>query len=128
MLKAQVTAFLTFLRYNRNVSPHTLRAYETDLLQLVDYLAARDQRNASELGVDRFDADGVRGFLASLHDRGNSRASAARRLAACRTFARYLIREDQLADDPTALVGAPRKEQTLPAHLAAEEMTRLLDA
>ena len=70
--------------------------------------------------------DGVRGFLEELHDRGNSRSSSARRLAACRTFARYLIREELLEDDPTALVGAPRKDQTLPSHLPADDMDRLL--
>ena len=50
--------------------------------------------------VAQFDTDGVREFLAELHERGISRASAARRLAALRTFARYLVREEQLADDP----------------------------
>ena len=128
MLRDQIAAFLEFLRYNRNVSPHTLRAYETDLLQLLDHLAARDGCRPSEVGIARFDPDGVRGFLSALHDRGNSRASAGRRLAALRTFARYLIREQLLSEDPTALVGSPRKSRTLPAHLATDEMTRLLQA
>jgi integrase/recombinase XerC len=128
MLRDTVTAFLAFLRFNRNVSPHTLRAYETDLAQFVDHLAARDGCLPSGVAVARFDLDGVRGFMAAQHDRGNSRASAGRRLAALRTFARYLLREGLLDDDPTALVGAPRKEQTLPAHLAGDEMTRLLAA
>ena len=70
----------------------------------------------------------MRGFLATLHERGNARASAARRLAGTRTFARYLLREGVMADDPTLLVGAPRKEQTLPAHLGSAEMDRLLAA
>jgi integrase/recombinase XerC len=127
-LSERVREFLTFLRYNRNLSPHTLRAYETDLAQCLAHLAARDRVKPSAVGVDRFDADGIRGFLAELHDRGNSRASASRRLAALRTFARYLIREELIADDPTALVGAPKKEQTLPAHLETDEISRLLDA
>src|SRR5262245_48980059 len=127
-LSEHIREFLAFLRYNRNLSPHTLRAYETDLTQCLARLAARDGVKASAVTVDRFDTDGIRGFLAELHDRGNSRASAGRRLAALRTFARYLIREELIADDPTALVGAPKKEQTLPAHLAEDEMSRLLDA
>ena len=126
MLKDAVRAFLEFLRYNRHVSPHTHRAYATDLAQFLDSLAARDRCRPSQVSVIRFDVDGVRGFLAELHRRGNSRASTARRLAALRTFARYLVREDQLPEDPTALVGAPRKEQTLPAHLELVEMDRLL--
>jgi integrase/recombinase XerC len=128
MLKDHIRHFLQFLRFNRNVSPHTLRAYDTDLSQFLTHLAARDGVKASEIAVGRFDPDGVRGFLAELHERGNSRASAGRRLAALRTFARYLVREELLADDPTALVGAPRKEQTLPAHLAVDEVNQLLAA
>jgi len=128
MLKDQIRAFLEFLRYNRNVSAHTLRAYETDLTQLLASLAAQDDCRPSEVPVARFDTDGVRTFLEELNARGNSRASAARRLAAFRTFARYLVREGALADDPTALLGAPRKEHTLPEHLAPDETTRLLEA
>lgn len=127
-MREQVKAFLAFLQLNRNVSAHTLRAYETDLRQLVDVLAARLGCRPSQVPLAAFDADGVRSFMGQLHDRGNSRASAARRLAATRTFARYLTREGLLADDPTALVGAPRKERTLPAHLGAGDMDRLLDA
>lgn len=128
MLKDEISSFLEFLRYNRNVSPHTLRAYQTDLSQLLAHAASRDGCRPREVAVTRFDADLVRGFLAELHARGNSRASAARRLAALRTFARYLLREERLADDPTALVGAPRRERSLPAHLGSEEIERLLSA
>ena len=128
MLKDDARAFLTFLRYNRNVSPHTLRAYQTDLNQLVASLAARDRLKPSDVATERFDVDGVRAFLAELHKRGNRRTSAARRLAALRTFARYLIREEKIAEDPTALVGAPRKEHTLPTHLELNEVEQLLDS
>ena len=127
-LLEHLKAFLAFLQYNRNVSPHTLRAYDTDLRSsCVDSLAERDGCKPSEVAVAPVrHATASATFLAALHDRGNSRASAARRLAALRTFARYLVREDLLADDPTALVGAPRREQTLPAHLGGDEMDRLL--
>jgi integrase/recombinase XerC len=127
-LQESVKAFLAFLQFNRNLSPHTLRAYRTDLEQWVTFLAERAGCRPSQLATAQFDTDGVRGFLGSLHDRGNSRASTSRRLAAIRSFARYLVREDVLPDDPTALVGAPRKERTLPAHLAAPDIDRLLEA
>jgi integrase/recombinase XerC len=125
-LQPHVAAFLEFLRYNRNVSPHTLRAYDSDLSQLVAFLASRDRLAPRDVALSQFDAEGVRGFLAELHGRGNSRASSGRRLAALRTFARYLVREEAIAEDPTALIGAPRREQTLPVHLAADEIERLL--
>lgn len=128
MLKTHIRAFLEFLRYNRNVSPHTLRAYDTDVSQFLSTLSARLKVASADVPVHAFTSDAVRDFLGALHDRGVSRASSARRLAALRTFARYLVREEILTEDPTALVGAPRKEQRLPKHLPADEMNRLLDA
>ena len=125
-MKDLIKGFLSFLQYNRNVSPHTLRAYDTDVTQFLEHIAERDGVKPSEVRVESFDTDGVRTFMAALHARGNRRASTSRRLAALRTFARYLVREELLPDDPTALVGAPRKEQTLPAHLGVEETERLL--
>jgi integrase/recombinase XerC len=127
MLKEHVRAFLEFLQYNRKVSPHTHTAYGSDLEQFIEYRAASLSRKPSTLTLGHFDSDAVRGFLADLHARGNSRSSAARRLAALRAFSRYLVRDELLAEDPTALVAAPRKEQTLPAHLAGDEITRLLE-
>jgi integrase/recombinase XerC len=127
-LKSAVAAFLEFLRYNRNVSPHTLRAYDTDCTQFLQSIAEHAKCKPSQVDVARFDTDAVRAFMSDLHARGNGKASAGRRLAALRTFARYLLREGRLPDDPTALVGAPRKEQTLPAHLGATEMDDLLKA
>jgi len=125
-LKDSVREFLQFLKLNRNASPHTVRAYDTDLTQCVGYLATRVKVKPSQVAIAAFDTDGIRGFLESLHDRGNSRASSARRLAALRTFARYLVREGHLGDDPTQLVGSPRKEQTLPQHLDLAQVDRVI--
>jgi integrase/recombinase XerC len=127
-LQAHGRAFLEFLQYNRNVSPNTLRAYRTDVDQFVECVAQGRQAAVAALKPADFTADAVREFLASLHERGLSRASAGRRLAALRTFARYLVREEVLSEDPTALVVAPRKEQTLPVHLLPDAMDRLLAA
>ncbi len=69
----------------------------------------------------------IREFLGDLHRRGNTRSSAARKLAAIRTFSRYLRREGILEGDPAALVGTPKREQRLPAHLGEAEMSALLD-
>jgi len=127
-MRDHVRAFLAFLRLNRNLSEHTLRAYQTDLELFLASLARAHGGKASDVATSEFTPEAVSAFLGELHERGNSRASSARRLAALRTFARYLLREDVLPDDPTALVGAPRKQQQLPAHLAADEVDRLLAA
>jgi integrase/recombinase XerC len=126
-MREDVKAFLDYLRLNQNASPHTARAYESDLDQFVGYLAAARKKPGAQLSAEDIDATAVSGFLADLHRRGNSRASAARKLASLRTFFRYLRREGRMEDDPAALVGTPKRERKLPAHLAEQEMTRLLE-
>jgi len=126
-MKDQLADFLDHLRLNENASAHTVRAYESDLSQFVAFVAAHLDRRRSELLATDFNHLHIRAFLGDLHKRGNSRSSAARKLAAIRTFGRYLRREGAIEGDPAALVGTPKREQRLPAHLAEAEMSRLLD-
>jgi integrase/recombinase XerC len=126
-VKEQLESFLAPLRLNENASAHTVRAYESDLAQFLTFLAAHLGRRRSELSSSDFDHLHIRAVLGDLHKRGNSRSSAARKLAAIRTFGRYLRREGEIAGDPAALVGTPKREQRLPAHLGEAEMSTLLD-
>jgi integrase/recombinase XerC len=121
-------AFLQFLRLNRNVSPHTVRAYESDLLQLLDHTALVTGVKRRDLRPPSLDRAAIRSFLAEGHARGQSRATAARKLAAARTFLRYLRREAVIDDDPGALIATPKPEVRMPAHLSEREMSALLDS
>jgi integrase/recombinase XerC len=127
MMKEEIEAFLEHLRLNENASVHTVRAYESDLGQFLAYVAAACDRRRGELRPADFDHQQIRGFLADLHRRGNTRSSAARKLAAIRALGRYLRREGVVQGDPAALVGTPKREHRLPAHLGEAEMTRLLE-
>jgi integrase/recombinase XerC len=126
-VKAALVDFLEHLRLNENASRHTVRAYDSDLSQFLTFLAGRAGRKRADLTMTDFDLLGVREFLADLHRRGITRASAARKLAAIRTFSRYLRREGLLESDPAALIGTPKREQRLPVHLGEAEMSTLLD-
>ena len=121
-------AFLTFLALNRNASEHTVRAYESDLSQFIGYLAAEADIKRRDLQPSQCTRDALRGFLAQLYKQGLSRASAARKLAAVRTFLRYLRREGLIDDDPGGLVSTPKGAVRMPAHLSENEMTALLEA
>jgi integrase/recombinase XerC len=121
-------AFLKYLALNRNVSPHTARAYDSDLSQFLSHLAAGRGVKVRELTPAHLDRDAIRAFLGSAHAAGQSRATAARKLAAIRTFIRYLRREGLMDADPGALVATPKREIRMPAHLSEKEMTELLDA
>jgi len=126
-MKSALGDFLEHLHLNENASTHTVRAYESDLTQFLTFLAGRVGRRRDELTPDDFDHQHIREFLGDLRARGNSRASAARKLAALRAFGRYLRREGILDGDPAGLVGTPKREHRLPAHLGEAEMSRLLE-
>jgi integrase/recombinase XerC len=126
-MKPQLDAFLEHLALNENASDHTVRAYESDLSQFLQFLSQHLGRRRADLTPGDVDTVHIRAFLGELHKKGNSRSSAARKLAAIRTFARYLRREGILDGDPAALVGTPKREHRLPAHLGESEMSRLLE-
>jgi integrase/recombinase XerC len=126
-LRAQIRDFIEFLRFNRNVSEHTARAYASDLEQFLTTTAASERRTRPEITAADFTPDAIRGYLGELYRAGTSRASAGRKLAAVRTFGRYLRREGLIAHDPALLVSSPRREQKIPAHLSIEEMRTLLE-
>jgi len=126
-LKAQLAGFLDYLALNRAVSPHTVRAYDSDLSQFLAHVAAGSGRRRADLGPEDVTLASLRGFLAELHARGVARASVARKISAVRTFARYLRREGLIEGDPTTLVTAPRLERRIPKHLGVDEMTRFLE-
>jgi integrase/recombinase XerC len=120
--------FLQFLRLNRNASPHTVRAYESDLSQFIAHAAAGAGIKRSELAPAQLDRAAIRRFLGELHTQGQTRASAARKLAAVRTFLRYLRREGIIEDDPGALVATPKRDIRMPAHLSEQEIVSLIAA
>ena len=126
-MKAQLRAFLAFMRLNRNASPHTVAAYDSDLSQFLDLAAAHLGRRREAVEPADLQLPLVRAYLAELYRLGQSRATVARKLSALRTFVRYLRREGFIEHDPVALAAAPRREQKVPAHLSVDEMARLLD-
>jgi integrase/recombinase XerC len=127
-MREHLKAFLQFLRLNRNASVHTVRAYESDLTRFLSSVAADRAVKTSELEPRQLDRAAVRHFVGELHGEGLSRATAARKLSAVRTFLRYLRRESLIDDDPGALVPTPKREVRMPAHLSEDEMTALIGA
>jgi integrase/recombinase XerC len=126
-LTERLDDFLDYLRLNRDASPHTVIAYEGDLRQLVALMAGSRGVKTAHLCVEDLDAAAIRDWLADLHRRGQSRASAARRLSAARAFVRFLRHEGALEDDPAAAVASPRLDQKIPVHLSEQDVARLLE-
>src|SRR3977135_1562062 len=101
-MTAHLKAFLQYLELNRNASAHTVRAYDSDLSQFIAHAAAGAGVKVRDLMPRQLDRLALRGVLGDLHRQGLARATAARKLAAARTFLRYLRREKESDDIPGA--------------------------
>ena len=126
-MRHHLKAFLAYLKLNRHLSPHTVRAYEIDVTQYLAFVSSEGGKRISQLGPADLDMTSVRAHLGGLNAAGKARSSVARKLSALKTFVRYLRREEVIAHDPTALAVAPRRDHTIPVFLSEPEMTRLLE-
>ncbi|MEE1610627.1 site-specific tyrosine recombinase XerD [Microvirga sp. CF3016] len=112
--------FLDMLAAERGASKNTLDAYRRDL---DDYLAYLKEAGGQP---DTASSATIRGFMASLEERGLKASSAARRLSAVRQFHKFLYVEGYAPADPTAAVSAPKRGRVLPKVLSVAEVDRLL--
>jgi integrase/recombinase XerD len=112
--------FLDMLAAERGAAANTLEAYRRDLADYLAYLAEAGSASLQATSAT------VRGFLASLEERGLKASSAARRLSAVRQFHRFLYAEGYAGADPTAAVAAPKQGRGLPKVLSVDEVDRLL--
>ncbi len=112
--------FLQYLKVEKNYSPHTLSSYTHDLERFYLFLGEKPVRDV--------DKDQIRRFLASLNEEGLSKRTAARRMAALRTFFRFLVREGHLPKNPIAAVRNPKQDKRLPMVMDENEISRLLES
>ena len=125
MLEEYLQQFLQHLRYERNVSQHTLRNYSSDLEQFRDYLFKIDKR--TDIPVSDIDHLTIREWMAELHADNRKKTSIARKLASLRTFFQFLVREGILENNPAKLVATLRVERKLPNHLSMEDAVRFIE-
>jgi integrase/recombinase XerC len=110
--------FLRHLR-ERNASAHTIKAYTGDLDNFAAYIGPRAWKSIDHIAI--------RGFLSHLYDKGLSKTSVARALAAVRSLYRWLAQEGVVEQNPAKLVSTPRLSKKLPRVPTIEEMNSMLD-
>jgi integrase/recombinase XerC len=119
-LAAQLERFLSQLDAERAASAHTLRAYRGDLTELIGFLIERGR-------ADGFDHTDLRAYLARLDGRGLERSSIGRKLAALRSFCRFLIRSCAIRNNPIEQLATPRPVKKLPQFVTQTEAQSLLE-
>jgi integrase/recombinase XerC len=116
-----IADYLAHLEVERRMSPHTLDGYRRDLDGLQAYATAQG------LEVDTLHTEQLRAFIASEHRRGLSPKSLQRRLSACRSFYRWLLRHGRILANPAQLIRAPKAPRKLPQILDPDEAKVLVE-
>ena len=117
-----VKNFLDYLNVEKGLTPLTVGAYKSDLIQFAEFLAARRRELAQARRED------VRGFLSQLFSYGVKDRSVARKLSTLRHFYKYLLLDRMIEQDPTLEIDSPRQWKVLPKSLAASEIDSMLES
>ena len=120
-METELRQFIDYLKYERNVSPHTLAGYGRDLAQLRNYM------KENGLSLRQVDNVNLRGFMALRYELGDKKSTLARKLAAIRSFFQFCIKKKWLENNPAKIVSTPKQDKPVPAFLSEDEMVHLLE-
>ncbi len=118
--------YLRHLALEKNASAHTVKSYREDLTQAVEFFRTRLGQQTPR--VEQLTTRLLRAHLAWLSEQGYARSTIARRLAAIRSWCRFLCRQGALSANPATGLRGPRQDKRLPHFVSREDMTRLLEA
>jgi len=111
--------FKLYLEIERNLSLHTVKAYYADLFDFLSWVDVRDPQDLNHKDI--------RAYLSDIQSRNYSKTTASRKIAAIRTFYRYLYREKLIRANPADNIKSPRKVKSLPKFLTDTEVEQILD-
>ncbi len=126
-MEETLQVFLDHLSVEKGASPHTVAAYRNDLGQLLEI--TRDGHRGA-LGADnwaRVSPNLLSDYVVTLHERGYSNTTVARKIASVKSFFNFLLEEGEIREDPTENLSSPRIGRSLPKPLSEEDMQRLLE-
>jgi len=124
LLQSLVDAYLRVLANERGASAHTLRAYQRELCDFAAYIGKTYGASQAPDGIEHTD---IRTYLGTLYERGLSKASAARALAAIRSWFKWLARTGSVQQNAASLVSTPKLPKHLPRVPSIEQMNRVVD-
>ena len=128
MLAEHIEGFLTHLRVEKSASPLTLISYKTDLGQFFDFLGKCGGLKREEIPLSLLNYRTVREYISQMQQQHLNRSTIARKLAALRSFVKYLCRENIIEGNPIANISTPKQEKKLPRFLYPVETDLLIEA
>lgn len=117
-----VSNFITYLQHEKRYSPHTVQAYQADLLQFEGFV-----QKEFELGLAAVQATHVKSFMARLLDDKMAESTVKAKLSTLRSFYKYLLSEKAIKVSPMSLIKSPKMPKRLPVFVEEAKMDSLLD-
>ena len=117
-----IDIFLNYLSVERGLRQNTIISYRRDLKAFLDYLNDQQQVNS----LDKTNKNQITSFMLRLKEQGLNTNSIARKLAAIKTFYRFLVREKILKLDPTSLLESPKLWRKIPSVLSIADVEALI--
>lgn len=120
-MQTQIDRFIAYLNTEKQLSIHTLSAYQRDLSQLSQFLLERNVRAWTDVNQQH-----IRLFSNSLRLKKLASKSIQRMLSTCRSFFNFLLKEKEIKTNPAATISAPKAPQKLPKTLDVDQIAQLL--
>jgi len=124
-MEEALAEFLRHLALEKNASAHTIKSYREDLMQALEFFREKAGNRVKE--PRQVSTRHVRAYLAWLHEQKYSKATIARRIAAVRSWFRFLCRQGTVEGNPADGLRGPRQDQHLPHFLSEDALSRLLE-
>lgn len=122
-----IDEFMVYLKIEKNSSLKTMDSYQRDLFQLVNFLSIELSIPEEKITPNLINHLIIRRYLSALQKQQLARTSIARKLAALRTFFRFLCREEIIDANPLKAISTPKIEKKLPHFLYQDDMVKLLE-
>jgi integrase/recombinase XerD len=120
----EIEGFKTYLKLEKGLSDNSIHAYATDLTKLVSYL----QEKGLKIGPDEVVLANLKTMMQDITEKGISPRTQARIISGIKSFYKYLLIEEKVEKDPTALLESPRVGRKLPEILSVEEIDSIINA
>jgi integrase/recombinase XerC len=125
-MEEALAEYLRYLALEKNASANTVKSYREDLGQALDFL--RERLGGRGLAPASLTTRLLRAYLAWLHEQGYAKTTISRRVAAVRSWCRFMCRQGILSANPADSLRPPRQDKKLPHFLGEDKLTALLDA
>jgi len=120
-MNRHIIDFERFLKYERNYSVHTIRAYMNDLTEFEDFLIDASTE------IEKVNSKIINLYSLNLYTK-NSKSTVSRKLTTLRSFFNFMVRKGNLKQNPANLIPLPKKEKELPVFLSVDEVFKLIDS